>query len=97
MEVMEEEEGGHMGEIWRIVNEARCSQEGAAVVQAGNDLRLDQCRVLISILPVYLKDPDVALITAKTLSVQRCTLHALNARHLIYVAEEEVLSSDLFF
>ena len=37
---------------------------------------------------VYLKDPDVALITAKTLSVQRCTLYALNGRHLVYVVEE---------
>ena len=37
---------------------------------------------------VYLKDPDVALIKAKTLSVQRCTLYALKGRHLVYVAEE---------
>ena len=37
---------------------------------------------------MYVKDPDVALITAKTLSVQRCTFYALNGRHLVYVAEE---------
>ena len=37
---------------------------------------------------MYLKDLDGALITAKTLSVQRCTLYALNGRHLVYVAEE---------
>ena len=37
---------------------------------------------------VYLKDPDGALITAKTLSVQRCTLYAFNGRHIVYVAEE---------
>ena len=37
---------------------------------------------------VNLKDLDVALITAKTLSVQRCTLHALIGRHLFYLAEE---------
>ena len=37
---------------------------------------------------MYLKDPDVALIMAKTLSVQQCTLYALSGRHLVYVAEE---------
>ena len=52
------EEGGHMGEFGKIVNEACCSpldtlqlfshrgwepsQEGVAVVQAGDDQRLDQ-------------------------------------------------------
>lgn len=52
------EEGGHMGQFGKIVNEARCSvldtlqrfscrgwessQEGVAVVQAGDDQRLDQ-------------------------------------------------------
>ena len=37
---------------------------------------------------MYLKDPYVALITAKTLSVQRCTFYTLNGPHLVYVAEE---------
>ena len=37
---------------------------------------------------MYLKDPDGALIMAKTLSVQRCTLAALDGHHLVYVAEE---------
>ena len=51
-------EGGHMGEFGKIVNEARCSvldtlqwfshrgwesnQEGVAVVQVGDDQRLEQ-------------------------------------------------------
>ena len=37
---------------------------------------------------MYLKDPDVALIMAKTLSVQRCTRYALNGCHLVNIAEE---------
>ena len=36
---------------------------------------------------VYLKDPDGALITAKTLSVQRCTLYVPDGPHLVYVVE----------
>ena len=43
------------------------------------------------------KDPDVALITAKTLSVQQCTLYALSGRHLVYVAEEAEPSRGAFF
>ena len=37
---------------------------------------------------MYLKDLEGALITAKKLSVQQCTLNALNSYHLVYVAEE---------
>ena len=46
---------------------------------------------------MYLEDPDVALITAKTLSAQRCTLYALNGRHLVYVAEEAELGRSAQF
>ena len=53
-----------------------------------SETRLVPCSDIHTSRSYYLKDPDFALVMAKTLSVQRCTLYALNGRHLVYVAEE---------